>query len=572
MQRAPIRSRPPLKLRLSPNRRFNAVASAPALAFIALALSACGGSAGQRSGARTPSVRPDPGGSGAAIATTTPAGTPLQVLADASLSTVQGLTRSLPQPAPVISFDVRLSVNSRLSVTIGRTSLTFARGGALPTLRIFGGAAHTLTKPRGWLGDGWRHVELSESRLAVDGRVGRLVGDRASSLILRVLHGSARVRALIISSGADRGWLLLHRLAELHARVPIGTYPEGADLRDAVHDGTRYWTSGFWPGALWQAAALAGAHGSLFAAWALASTLAHIGQETADTHDVGFMYGQSSLAGWEALCRHGVRMPASAAICGRLKRSALAAAGELLKLAGSNPGAGTVPTNSSGSHADTIIDSTMNIGILPWASAVTGERRYAALAAHHADVVAAELVRADGSTAQSVHFDRTTGRVLLIHTHQGLSNTSTWSRGQGWAVYGFAQAAAALHERRLLRIALRAAGYVARHLPARGIPRWDYDAPASAPVDVSAGVITAAGLARLASACAELTGVCTRPARWRNLARRMLAASLSVADEQPPLGFLGSQVLNEHGRGCWCDGGELIFGVSYALQAARELR
>ena len=49
-------------------------------------------------------------------------------------------------------------------------------------------------------------------------------------------------------------------------------------------------------------------------------------------------------------------------------------------------------------------------------------------------------------------------------------------------MYGFAQAASDLHDRGLLRVALRAARYVATHLPAGGIPRWDYDAPPGAPV------------------------------------------------------------------------------------------
>jgi unsaturated chondroitin disaccharide hydrolase len=247
----------------------------------------------------------------------------------------------------------------------------------------------------------------------------------------------------------------------------------------------------------------------------------------------------------------------------------LSAADELLALAASNPGRGTIPTNATSPEGDTIVDSMMNIAILPWASRVTGNPAYARLASHHAHVVASLLVRPDGSTAQSVNFDRVTGRVLLISTHQGLSDTSTWSRGEGWAVYGFANAAAELGDRRLLRVALSTARYVARHLPAGGIPRWDYDAPRGAPVDVSAGVITAAGLLHLAASCHSLPGVCTRPGRWVTLAHRMLAAALTRAYAQPPLGFLGSQVLNERGRGCWCDGGELIFGLSYALEALK---
>ncbi len=81
-------------------------------------------------------------------------------------------------------------------------------------------------------------------------------------------------------------------------------------------------------------------------------------------------------------------------------------------------------------------------------------------------------------------------------------------------------------------------------------------------------MIAAAGLLHLASACRELPGVCSRdPGRWVALGRRMLAAALGRASDQPPLGFLGSQVLNEHRRGCWC--GELIFGLTYALEGLR---
>ena len=47
----------------------------------------------------------------------------------------------------------------------------------------------------------------------------------------------------------------------------------------------------------------------------------------------------------------------------------------------------------------------------------------------------------------------------------------------------------------------------------------------------------------------------------------MLTAALGRASDRPPIGFLGSQVLNERGHGCWCDGGELIFGLTYALEA-----
>jgi unsaturated chondroitin disaccharide hydrolase len=365
---------------------------------------------------------------------------------------------------------------------------------------------------------------------------------------------------LIISSSEEA--LLLHRVAELHARVGKGQFIEGADIRNRLHlVPGRNWTSGFWAGALWQAAAL---ERGPFRAWALSATLQHLGYEHTPTHDVGFMYGQSSLNAYEALCQRGRRD-----VCRQLKRSVIEAADELVRLAGTNRKAGTIPTGPHGRQADTIIDSMMNTLILPWASRFTGNQAYARLATRHALRLADLLVRGDGSTIQAVNFDRATGRVTSLATHQGMSATSTWSRGQAWALYGFAVDALSLRSKPLLRVAEKLARYVARRLPRNGVPLWDYDAPARGPVDVSAGMITAAGMFHLARACERLPGVCASPGQWRALGRRMLEAALAYASPRPPLGLLRGQELNEHAGPHWYNGGELIFGLSYGLEAVR---
>ncbi len=556
----------------------------------AFAIAACGGvaSAGGGVGLRTSSGgAPSQSGSVA----------PVQIYATVPLVGAGAGHRMFTRPTPfsrplgstlwAVSFDVRLPAGSGLAVDLGYGGPVVLTGGAGSlTASITGAAPRTLEPQPGWLGGGWWHIEATNRALAIDGRSLPVRASIATTITLRATRGRPVLDALIDTGAEDRGSLLLHRLAELHARLAAGQFPVGADLSDGLHIDSTYWTSGFWPGALWQAAALEGTQGRLLAQWALSATVAHFGQERSDTHDVGFMYGQSSLAAWRALCRGrpatsgsglggaagsglgGASGPVSlAALCGRLRQSVLSAADELLALAADNPGAGTIPTNST--SGDTIIDSMMNIAILPWAGAVTGNPAYDQLASRHAHVVASLLVRPDGSTAQSVNFDPATGRVLLISTHQGLSDSSTWSRGEGWAVYGFAQAAGDLRDRGLLRIALRAASYVAGHLPPSAIPPWDYDAPAGAPVDVSAGVITADGMFHLATACGSLPGVCADPGRWVALGRRMLSAALTRASASPPLGFLRSQVLNQRGAGCWCDGGELIFGLSYALEGLR---
>jgi unsaturated chondroitin disaccharide hydrolase len=507
------------------------------------------------------------GGSRPAGAVAAPAGSGGRVQVVSTVDAGARTVDRLPGTPWVVSFDVHLLPGSRIAIDLGYGGAPLHLSAADGGLRVAipGQGSSLLTRPHGWLGHGWWHAEATNTRLAIDGRTLPVAPSSATTLAVSAEAGRPRMNALIATASADTGLLLLHRLVELHARIPARHFPVGATVGDHIVYGSTYWTSGFWPGALWEAAAIAPG-GGLFSHWALTSTLKHFGQERADTHDVGFMYGESSLAAWRALC-HG-RLRTSPGTCAHLRGSVLSAAGELLSLAATNPGAGTIPTNATSPAGDTIIDSMMNIAILPWASQVTGNPAYTRLALHHAQVVARVLVRPNGSTAHAVNFDRRTGRVLSIGTHQGLSDTSTWSRGQGWAVYGFAQAALALRNRALLRVALRAATYVAGHLPSTGVPRWDYDAPAGAPVDVSAGVITASGMFHLAQACRAL-GSCQDPGRWVTLGRRMLAGAMAYARPQPPLGLLGSQILNERGRGCWCDGGELIFGLTYGLEGLR---
>jgi hypothetical protein len=51
----------------------------------------------------------------------------------------------------------------------------------------------------------------------------------------------------------------------------------------------------------------------------------------------------------------------------------------------------------------------------------------------------------------------------------------------------------------------------------------------------------------------------------------MLASALAgYTSPRPPLGLLRSQIEAERlGGGCWCNHGELIYGLTYALEALR---
>jgi hypothetical protein len=43
-----------------------------------------------------------------------------------------------------------------------------------------------------------------------------------------------------------------------------------------------------------------------------------------------------------------------------------------------------------------------------------------------------------GSTWHVIEYNSTTGNVIKKRTAQGYSDSSTWSRGQAWGIYGFA--------------------------------------------------------------------------------------------------------------------------------------
>jgi hypothetical protein len=89
-------------------------------------------------------------------------------------------------------------------------------------------------------------------------------------------------------------------------------------------------------------------------------------------------------------------------------------------------------------------------------------------------------------------------------TNQGWADESTWSRGQAWAILGFAQTYTWTKDTVFLATSIRCAElFLARCAEGEGkwgfprVPRWDFDAPAETGEvlrDASAGVIAANGM------------------------------------------------------------------------------
>jgi unsaturated chondroitin disaccharide hydrolase len=165
-----------------------------------------------------------------------------------------------------------------------------------------------------------------------------------------------------------------------------------------------------------------------------------------------------------------------------------------------------------------IIDTMMNLPLLYWASTHTGDPTFAQVATQHALTSRLTLIRADNSTAHVADFNPDTGAFLRRDTHQGYHYESCWSRGQAWAVYGFARAYHFTGEEAFRAAAQRTADYTIQHAPGDLVPFWDYTHPDIPHTyrDSSAAAVLASGLLELAAV--DPTGA----SRWQQTAKAIV--------------------------------------------------
>lgn len=148
-----------------------------------------------------------------------------------------------------------------------------------------------------------------------------------------------------------------------------------------------------------------------------------------------------------------------------------------------------------------IIDNMMNLELLEWVSKETGNKKYDSIAVNHANTTLKNHYRDDYSSYHVVDYDPETGAVTKKKTWQGYSDSSAWSRGQAWGLYGYTMMYRFTKDEKYLDFAQKIAGFILNHprLPADKIPYWDYDDPdiPNVPRDVSAASITASALLEL---------------------------------------------------------------------------
>ncbi len=260
---------------------------------------------------------------------------------------------------------------------------------------------------------------------------------------------------------------------------------------DGVHDDKSkehisWWTNGFWPGLMW--IMYDGTKRDVYKDTAINAEKILDGaleEYNGLHHDVGFMWHISSGLHYRLLGDKQSRV--------RTLYAANVLAGRY-----NIDGKFITAWNGQSQQGWTIIDSMMNIPLLYWASREIGDARFERIAKAQADMAMRDHVRPDGSVVHIVSHDTQTGDVIETFGGQGYEVGSSWSRGQAWAVYGFALSYLHTGDEKYLDTAKKVANYFIAACCDDYLPKCDFRSPEEPVIyDSTAGAITACGLIEL---------------------------------------------------------------------------
>lgn len=319
-----------------------------------------------------------------------------------------------------------------------------------------------------------------------------------------------------------------------------GIYPQRP--KDAFDtDNNLGWTTGFWTGLLWLAYELTGdtfyrsaaeTHSNSFAARLK-------NRQDTDHHDLGFLYTLAATYPHDLTEQEPYRKMANAAASQLLER--------VHQTAGIVQAWGNL--DDPNERGRVIIDSLMNMSLLHWASTNTGNPLYAEVAVSHVKQLENHIMRKDGTTFHTYHFDPETGKASHGSTAQGHSDESCWARGQAWGIYGFALNYALTKEYSLLETSQKCADAFIERLPADNVSYWDMVfTDGDQPRDSSASAIAVCGLLELSDNLADKK----KADLYRGWARKIMDSLVSKYATKPQAGgaLLKHAVYSiPHGRG-----------------------
>lgn len=345
--------------------------------------------------------------------------------------------------------------------------------------------------------------------------------------------------------------------AEFNPTVELRRHPSLDEYMTVRYGDYADWTSGFFPGSLWQAYELTGREDLLHAATDVTNQLLPVSYMT-NTHDLGFMVG----------CSYGnaMRLAPNDSIAAVIVRTADNLAGRFDDKIGLIRSWDFGPWNYP-----VIIDNMMNLELLFTASRLTGDSRYREIALRHADKTMQCHFRPDNSCYHVVSY-APDGTVESRGTFQGKDDESAWARGQAWGLYGYTECYRETADSKYLDHARKIAALIMdRNQTADRVPLWDYDARSAddTPRDASAGAITASAMLALGTMVEGAEG-----REYIDYAKSILA-SLSSPAYLAEQGTNGGFVLM-HSTGSLPHGSEIDTPLNYAdyyfLEALNRLK
>lgn len=248
------------------------------------------------------------------------------------------------------------------------------------------------------------------------------------------------------------------------------------------------WTSGFYPGSLWQLYKLTNNDKWKNRALAYTERMDSVKFFTGN-HDIGFMME----------CSFGNAIKAMKTT--KYDDVIVQSAKSLAKRFRSKAGVIQSWDWSKKWDCPVIIDNMMNLELLFHATRITGDSTYYNIAIQHADNTLKNHFRKDGSSYHVLDYNRETGEVVAKNTHQGLADSSAWARGQAWGLYGFTVAYRETKNESYLNQAIKIANFIKNHsnLPKDQVPYWDFSVEGTeeTPRDASAAAVTASALLEL---------------------------------------------------------------------------
>ena len=253
------------------------------------------------------------------------------------------------------------------------------------------------------------------------------------------------------------------------------------------------WTTAFWPGMMWLMYEATGNEEF--------RKTAEISEEKMDGafaqykdlhHDVGFM--------WHIMSGASYRLTGNQKSCTRNLFAASVLSSRY------NIDGDFIQAWDWGYQTCSIIDSMMNLPLLYWASREVDNPRFKRIAMRQADMTMRDHIRRDGSVYHVVSHETEKIGVVDYPLTQGYdANTSCWSRGLAWAIYGFILSYIHTEKKEYLDTAIKTANFFITNCSKTDyLPLVDFRAPKE-PVyyDSVAGVCAACGMLEIAKHVSE---------------------------------------------------------------------